>query len=100
MPRASSDSGRAAPGRRRPSFRDDLAQILGGLRGHGWVCRLSMLWVVMGAGGAAYAFVCTTVGGTPSHGSHRGSFFWLWKGGTTASAGGGHPGETCWAVRT
>lgn len=32
----------------------------------GWVWWLSMLWVVMGAGGAGYAFVCTTVGCTTS----------------------------------
>src|SRR5215467_5317150 len=64
MPRASSDSGRAAPGKRQPSFRDELAQILRGLRGHGWVWRLSMLWVVTGAGLVVYAFVCTLVGCT------------------------------------
>src|SRR5262245_46025622 len=65
MPRASSVSGGTdAPGGRRPSFRDAWARILGGLRGRGWVWWLSMLWVVMGAGGVVYAFVGTTVGCT------------------------------------
>ena len=65
MPRTSSVSGRAgAPGRRWPSFRDARAWILGGLRTRGWVWRLSMLWVVIGAGGAGYALVCTIYGCT------------------------------------
>jgi len=65
MPRASSVSGRAgALGRRWPSIRDPRKRILSGLRGHGWVWRLSMLWVVLGAGGALYGFVCATVGCT------------------------------------
>ena len=58
MPRTSSVSGRAnAPGRRRPSFRDARALITGGLRVRGSTWLLSMLWVVIGAGGAIYATV-------------------------------------------
>jgi hypothetical protein len=61
MSRASSVSGRAeASARRRPSFRDARARVLGGLRGRGWVWLLSMLWVVIGAGGAIYATVTFT----------------------------------------
>jgi hypothetical protein len=33
---------------------------MGGLRGRGWTWLLSMLWGVIGAGGAGYAFVMTT----------------------------------------
>jgi hypothetical protein len=40
------------------------ALILGTLRGHGWVWRLAMLWVVLGAGGALYGFVGAAVGCT------------------------------------
>jgi len=45
------------PGRRWPSFRDVRALITGGLRVRGWTWLLSMLWVVIGAGGAIYATV-------------------------------------------
>lgn len=64
MPGASSVSGRDAPGKRRPSSRDARAVILGALRVRGWVWRLSMLWVVLGAGGDLYGLVCATVGCT------------------------------------
>src|SRR5258706_2866926 len=100
MPRASSDSGRAAPGRRRHSFRDALAQILGGMRGHGWVWRLSMLWVVMGAGGAVYAFVCTTVGCTTSQCTNDEFLFVLWNGEPGLIAAVGNLAETAWPLLT
>ena len=45
------------PGRRWPSFRDAGALVIGGLRVRGWTWLLSMLWVVIGAGGAIYATV-------------------------------------------
>jgi hypothetical protein len=45
------------PGRRWPSFRDSRALAIGGLRVRGWTWLLSMLWVVIGAGGAIYATV-------------------------------------------
>ncbi len=45
------------PGRRWPSFRDARALVIGGLRVRGWTWLLSMLWVVIGAGGAIYATV-------------------------------------------
>jgi hypothetical protein len=45
------------PGRKWPSFRDARALLIGGLRVRGWTWLLSMLWVVIGAGGALYATV-------------------------------------------
>lgn len=58
MPRTSSVSGRAGPpGGRWPPFRDRRALVLGGLRVRGWTWLLSMLWVMIGAGGAIYATV-------------------------------------------
>lgn len=45
------------PGRRWPSVRDSRALVTGGLRVRGWTWLLSMLWVVIGAGGAVYATV-------------------------------------------
>jgi hypothetical protein len=48
------------PSRNWPSFRDARALILGGLRVRGWVWSLSLLWVVIGASGAGYAFAMTT----------------------------------------
>ncbi len=61
MPRTSSVSGRdGAPGRRRPSFRDARALVIGGPRLRGWTWLLSMLWVVAGAVGTGYDFYITT----------------------------------------
>ena len=34
--------------------------VIAGLRVRGWVWRLSLLWVAIGAGGAGYAFAMTT----------------------------------------
>ena len=45
------------PGTRWPSFRDARALVIGGVRVRGWTWLLSMLWVVIGAGGAIYATV-------------------------------------------
>jgi hypothetical protein len=45
------------PGREWPSVRDARALAIGGLRVRGWTWLLSMLWVVIGAGGAIYATV-------------------------------------------
>ena len=45
------------PGRSWPSFRDARALAIGSLRVRGWTWLLTMLWVVMGAGGAIYATV-------------------------------------------
>ena len=91
MPRASSVGGRAdAPGRRWPSFREARALILGGLRVRGWVWRLSMLWVVIGAGGALYGFVGATVGCTTNQCTDEEFWFLLWNGepGVIADVGG------------
>jgi hypothetical protein len=80
MPRASSDSGTAAPGRRPPFFSDARALILGALRTRGWVWRLSMLWVAIGAGGALYSFVGATVGCTTRLCTGEEFWFLLWNG--------------------
>jgi hypothetical protein len=80
MPRASSDSGIAPAGRRRPSFRDARALILGALRVRGWVWRLAMLWVVLGAGGALYCVVGATVGCTTRLCTGEEFWFLLWNG--------------------
>jgi hypothetical protein len=45
------------PGRSWPSVRDAGALAIGGLRVRGWTWLLSMLWVVIGAGGAIYVAV-------------------------------------------
>ena len=45
------------PGAKWPSGRDTRALVIGGLRVRGWTWLLSMLWVVIGAGGAIYATV-------------------------------------------
>src|ERR1022692_1921920 len=68
------------PGRQWPSFRDARALLLGGLRVRGWVWRLSLLWVVIGAGGAGYAFVCTMQGCTTNQCTNDEFWFPLWNG--------------------
>ena len=68
------------PGGRWPSFRETRALILGGLRVRGWVWRLSMLWVVLGAGGALYGFACATVGCTTRLCAGEEFWFLLWNG--------------------
>src|SRR5215469_961771 len=75
MPPASSVSGRAGARRGWLSFRYLRSLILAGLRMRGWVWRLSMLWVAMGAGGTLYAFVCTAVGCTTNQCTN--AEFWL-----------------------
>jgi hypothetical protein len=47
-------------GRRRPSFRDGRALVLGGLRVRGWPWLLSMLWVAAGVVITGYLFYATT----------------------------------------
>ncbi len=77
MPPTSSVSGRAGtPGRRRPSFRIARALVIGGLRVRGWTWLLSMLWVMIGAGGAIYAIV------TFSHVGYGQGVIWMvqWPG--------------------
>ena len=46
----------------------------------GWVWRLSMLWVVIGAGGAGYVFVCTMQGCTTSQCTNDEFWFPLYNG--------------------
>ncbi|MDR2987851.1 MAG: hypothetical protein LBV34_23735 [Nocardiopsaceae bacterium] len=100
MPRASSVSGGTAPGGWGPSFHDALAQILEELREHGWAWRLTMLWVVMGAGGAVYAFVCTTVGCTTRQCTGEEFWFVLWNGEPGAFYLLGNLAEMVWPLLT
>ena len=46
----------------------------------GWVWRLAMLWVVLGAGGALYGFACATVGCTTRLCTGEEFWFLLWNG--------------------
>jgi hypothetical protein len=84
----SDGSGLAPAGGRWPSFRETRALILGAARG--WVWRLSMLWVVLGAGGALYGFVGATVGCTTNYCTDEEFWFLLWNGepGVIADVGG------------
>jgi hypothetical protein len=91
MPRASPVSGRASlRGRRRPSFSDARVLKLGWLCVRGRVWRLSMLWVVLGASGAGYAFVCTMQGCTTNQCTNDTFWFPLYNGepGVIAAVGG------------
>src|SRR5258708_9674839 len=99
MPRTSSVSGRAgAPGGRWPSFREARALILGGLRVRGWVWRLSMLWVVLGAGGAGYGFFCAMVGCTTNQCTNEEFWFLLWNGEPGVIAGVGALAAAAWLL--
>jgi len=86
------------PGRQWPSFRDARALILGGLRVRGWVWRLSMLWVVIGAGGAGYAFVCTTQGCTTNECTNETFWFPLWNGEPEVIAAVGALAAAAWLL--
>ena len=90
MPHASSASGRVRPSGGRPSFLGARALVIECLRGRGWVWLLSMLWVVIGAGGAGYAFVCDMVGCTSSQCTNDEFLFPLYNGepGVIAAVGG------------
>jgi len=59
-----------------PSFRDTCALVIGGLRVRGLTWLISMLWVVIGAGGAIYATV------TFSHVGYGQGVIWMvqWPG--------------------
>ena len=56
----------------------------------GWVWRLSMLWVVIGAGGAGYSLVCTLYGCTTGQCVNEEFWFPLYNGepGVVAAVGG------------
>jgi len=57
-----------------------------------------MLWVVMGAGGAGYAFVCTTVGCTTNQCTNDEFWFVLWNGEPGLIAAVGNLAETAWPL--
>ncbi len=57
-----------------------------------------MLWVVMGAGGAGYAFVCTTVGCTTSQCTDDEFWFLLWNGEPGVIAAVGNLAATAWLL--
>ncbi len=64
------------PGARWPSFRDARALVIGGARVRGWTWLISMLWVMIGAGGAIYGTV------TFSHVGYGQGVMWMvqWPG--------------------
>jgi hypothetical protein len=64
----------------------------------GWVWWLSMLWVVMGAGGAGYAFVCTMVGCTTNQCTNGEFWFPLYNGEPGVIAAVGNLAETAWPL--
>jgi PadR family transcriptional regulator PadR len=86
------------PGRQWPSCRDARALILRGLRMRGWVWRLSMLWVVIGAGAAGYAFVCTAQGCTTSQCTNDEFWFPLYNGEPGVIAGVGGLAAAAWVL--
>jgi PadR family transcriptional regulator, regulatory protein PadR len=86
------------PGRQWPSFRDARALLLGGLRVRGWVWRLSMLWVVIGAGGAGYAFVCDMLGCTTNQCTNDEFWFPLYNGEPGVIAGVGVLAAVAWVL--
>src|SRR5215469_6830245 len=98
MPPASSVSGRAGARGRWLSFRYLRSLILAGLRTRGWVWRLSMLWVVMGAGGAGYALVCTMYGCTTSQCTNDEFLFPLYNGEPAVIADVGALAATAWVL--
>ena len=57
-----------------------------------------MLWVVMGAGGVVYAFVCTLVGCTTNQCTNDEFWFVLWNGEPGVVAYLGNLAETVWPL--
>lgn len=82
------------PGARWPSFRDARALVIGGLWVRGWTWLLSMLWVVIGAGGAIYATV------TFSHIGYGEGFRWMlqWPGEPQVIIAVGVIAEVVWVL--
>jgi hypothetical protein len=68
------------------------------MRMRGWVWRLSMLWVVIGAGGAGYALVCTFRGCTTNQCINDEFWFPLYNGEPTVIAGAGALAATAWVL--
>jgi uncharacterized membrane protein len=59
-----------------------------------------MLWVVLGAGGAGYAFACTTVGCTTSQCTNDEFWFVLYNGEPGVIVAAGNLAETAWPLLT
>ncbi len=74
------------------------ALILRELRVRGWVWLLSMLWVVMGAGGAGYAFVCTMLGCTTNQCTNDEFWLPLYNGEPGVIAAVANLAETAWPL--
>ena len=64
----------------------------------GWVWRLSMLWVVMGAGGAGYALVCTTRGCSTNQCTNEEFLFPLYNGEPRLIAAVGALAAVAWVL--
>jgi DNA-binding PadR family transcriptional regulator len=86
------------PGRQWPSCREARALLLGGMRVRGWVWRLSMLWVVIGAGGAGYAFVCAGQGCTTNQCTNDEFWFPLYNGEPAVIAAVGALAAAVWLL--
>jgi hypothetical protein len=99
MPGSGSANGiTGAPGWRWPFSGWSRAEIRGRLRGRGWVWWLSMAWVVMGAGGAAYALVCTFSGCTTNQCTTDEFWFPLYNGEPALIAFVGSLAEMAWVL--
>jgi hypothetical protein len=79
-------------------FSTTLRRATGGVRG--WVWWLSMLWVVAGAGGVAYAFVCTTLGCTTSQCTNYEFLDVLWNGEPVVVIIVGNLAQAAWPLLT
>ena len=64
----------------------------------GWVWRLSMLWVVLGAGGAGCGFFCAMVGCTTNQCTNEEFWFLLWNGEPGVIAGVGALAAAAWLL--
>jgi glucan phosphoethanolaminetransferase (alkaline phosphatase superfamily) len=74
------------------------ALIPGQRRARGWVWLLSMLWIVMGAAGAGYAFVCTMLGCTTNQCTNDEFWLPLYNGEPGVIAAVANLAETAWPL--
>jgi hypothetical protein len=85
---------------RNPAFSAALSQLLNELRTRGWVWRLSMLWVVLGAGGAVYGFLCAMIGCTTNQCTNDEFWFLIFNGEPLAIIAVAAPATAAWLVLT